>query len=184
MDLRMPVMNGYEAIERIRRLEAEYVENGETAESTSHVSRFTSQTKIIVLSASSFEDDRTRALSKGCNDFLRKPFRDTEIFDLLHKHLKVRFVYEAGGPSKKGERRKIKSQRSKLEDTLTPEDLAALPDDVHAELYEAIEAADLHMALHLLERIRPQHESLAEALAALLNDYQFDILTALFEYKS
>ncbi|MCP4935220.1 MAG: response regulator, partial [bacterium] len=56
MDLRMPVMGGYDATQQIR---AQL--NGK-------------DTIIIVLSASSVEDERTAALSHGCHDFLRKPF--------------------------------------------------------------------------------------------------------------
>ncbi|MCP4396587.1 MAG: response regulator, partial [bacterium] len=149
MDLRMPVMDGYEASRIIREHD-------------------TQDTKIIVLSASSFEDDRTRALSKGCDDFLRKPFRDSEIFDLLHKHLGVRFVYE-------------EEKHSTLDKELTPDDLAALPDDLRAELQKVITIADIQMATRLVERIRPQNEVLADALTALLHDYRFDILDALFE---
>jgi CheY-like chemotaxis protein len=165
MDLRMPVMNGYEAIQSIRQHE------------TQNTKYKTRSTKIIVLSASSFESDRTKALSKGCDDFLRKPFRDTEIFDLLHKHLGVRLVYEAGGPSREGGAGKEKQEgRQKM---LTPEDLALLPDDVHAELQEAVETADLHRALRLVEQIGLQNEPLAKALTALLKEYQFDLLDTL-----
>ena len=65
MDMRMPVMNGYEATERIK-------------------SHFKGQaTYIIALTASTFEEERAIVLSAGCDDFVRKPFRE-EVLSLIH----------------------------------------------------------------------------------------------------
>lgn len=164
MDLRMPVMNGYEVVRIIREHETH-----------PSMSFRAGHTKIIVLSASSFEDDRTKALVMGCDDFLRKPFRDSEIFDLLRKHLGVRFVYEEKKPST------TDTRHLALDQVLKPEDLTALPDDLRTELRKIIQIADIQEALKLVERIRPQHESVAEGLTTLLHAYRFDILNALFE---
>jgi CheY-like chemotaxis protein len=150
MDIRMPVMGGYEATKRIRSLP-----NG-------------NETKIIVLSASAFEEERDVALAKGGDDFLRKPFQEAEMFDLLTKHLGVRFVYEdvrARGPVP----------------LLTPETLAALPEKLQTELHHAVEAIDLDAALRLIEQVRGHNDPLADALVESVNGYRFDILQALFE---
>jgi PAS domain S-box-containing protein len=61
MDMRMPVMNGYEATQHIK------------------ASPGGQNTKILALTASSFEEERARILEAGCDDFLRKPFRETDI---------------------------------------------------------------------------------------------------------
>jgi signal transduction histidine kinase/ActR/RegA family two-component response regulator len=58
MDLQMPVMDGYEATQRIRQWESA---NAQPA------------TAIIALTADAFEEDRKRCLSVGMNDFLTKP---------------------------------------------------------------------------------------------------------------
>ncbi|MCP4396721.1 MAG: response regulator [bacterium] len=76
MDMRMPVMDGYEATEQIK------------------TSLKGQATAIIALTASAFDEEKTAVLSAGCDDFLRKLFRHTEIFDMLHKHLWVTFIYE------------------------------------------------------------------------------------------
>ena len=75
MDMRMPVMDGYEATKRIKS-----TTKGQA-------------TVLVALTASVFEEQRTVVLSAGCDDFVRKPFRDKEIFDVLHRHLGVRFLY-------------------------------------------------------------------------------------------
>jgi len=39
------------------------------------------------------EEERREILEAGCDDFIRKPYRDTDIFEALAKHLGVRFLY-------------------------------------------------------------------------------------------
>lgn len=51
-------------------------------------------TVIIALTATAFEEDRDQILAEGCDDFVRKPFREDEIVDKLAHHLGARFLYE------------------------------------------------------------------------------------------
>jgi len=74
MDMRMPVMDGYEATRRIKA-----TVKGQA-------------TVIIALTASALEEDRQLILSEGCDDYIRKPFRERELFGMLEKHLGVHFV--------------------------------------------------------------------------------------------
>ena len=83
MDMQMPVIDGHEATRRIRAA-------GDSG------------TVIVAVSASAFEEDRERALGDGCDDFVRKPFRAEELFEMLTKHLGVRFIYEEQAPSRGG----------------------------------------------------------------------------------
>ncbi|MFZ9738897.1 MAG: hybrid sensor histidine kinase/response regulator [Prochlorotrichaceae cyanobacterium] len=76
MDMRMPVMDGYEATQRIK----------------SHLNG--QATVIIALTASAFESDRELILAKGCDDFLRKPVKKDLIFEKLRQHLGIVFVYQ------------------------------------------------------------------------------------------
>jgi two-component system sensor histidine kinase/response regulator len=80
MDIRMPGMDGFEATRRIKSSE-----QGQ-------------QTVIIALTASAFEEDRARILAAGCDDFVRKPFRDSDIFEHMAKHLGVQYQYELVEP--------------------------------------------------------------------------------------
>ncbi|MCP4701129.1 MAG: response regulator [Gammaproteobacteria bacterium] len=151
MDLRMPVMDGYEATKIIRERQK------------------TPAAKIILVSASSFDDERVTALSRGCDDFLLKPFREANLFELMAKHLGIRFVYE------KSIRKKIK-----IEEVLTPKALAILPDELRTGLRTACDDGDIYTTLKLIEQIRKpgneQLEQLADALAELVNSIQFDTI--------
>ncbi|NJL20038.1 MAG: response regulator [Leptolyngbyaceae cyanobacterium SM1_3_5] len=75
MDMRMPVMDGYEATRQIKA-------------STSKLPI------IIAVTGSAFEEDRSAILAIGCDDFLRKPFHPDEILAKLGEHLGVRYLYE------------------------------------------------------------------------------------------
>ncbi len=76
MDMRMPIMDGHEATRRIKA-----TTQGQA-------------TVVVALTASAFEEERTLVLSEGCDDFVRKPFRQEDIVGILVKHLGVRFIYE------------------------------------------------------------------------------------------
>lgn len=75
MDMRMPVMDGYEATRRIKAT------TGGQA------------TVIIALTASGLEEEKSVILSEGCDDYLRKPFHEEDFFVAIGKHLGVRYTY-------------------------------------------------------------------------------------------
>ena len=61
MDIRMPGVDGYQATRIIKE------SNGP-------------ETKVIAVTASAFEEERARVLEAGCDDFLRKPFSESDIY--------------------------------------------------------------------------------------------------------
>ena len=75
MDMRMPVMDGYEAIRLIKG-----DESGK-------------KIPIISVTASAFEDNKDEVLATGSNDYLRKPFRADELLAMLAKHLRIQYIY-------------------------------------------------------------------------------------------
>jgi len=163
MDIRMPVMDGYEAVRRIRNEESE-MKSGEPG---------IRETVIIAVSASVFEEERSAAISEGCDDFLRKPFREANMFDMMSKHAGIRFVYEDEEPEQE-------SRKAGSTEVLTPEAIAVLPDDLLAKFRRTVLIADIGAAKRLTEQIRTDHEALADALAELLDDFRFDTLQELF----
>jgi CheY-like chemotaxis protein len=72
MDLQMPEMNGYEATEKIRALQAE----GNPT------------TIIVALTAGNVKGEREKCLEIGMDDFLTKPFVEEDLAHLFSKWLK------------------------------------------------------------------------------------------------
>jgi CheY-like chemotaxis protein len=153
MDMRMPVMDGHEATQRIKALP-----QGQS-------------TIIVALTATAFEEDREAILLEGCDDFVRKPFRKEVIYDMLAKHLGVRFVYE------EGEAGAVKPDAA----ALSVEALAGQTPELLAELRAATVKADMNRMLDLVGQIREQDAALADALEGLIHDFQYKRILTLIE---
>jgi signal transduction histidine kinase/CheY-like chemotaxis protein len=156
MDMRMPVMDGFESTKQIK------------------ASPGGKDTVIIALTASAFEEDRKMVLENGCNDFVRKPFREVEIFKMLSKHLGVEFVYEEDKPEGRGPKAEGRSN-------LMKEAIVSLPVELHLDFRKAVESANFDKAMAIVARIRERDQDLATDLAELLNSYRFDTLQKLFK---
>jgi len=155
MDMLMPVMDGYEATKTIRKSE---IRNQKPILSEAEGSE--TRTVIIAVTASAFEEERAVALAAGCDDFMRKPFYEANIVELLHKHLGVRFVYE-------------ESQKSEVKDRLTVEAITALPAEWRADLKQAILDVDLDHVAMLIEQIRDQDTVLADMLKEYIRNFEY-----------
>ncbi len=153
MDMRMPVMDGYEATRRIKA-----TVKGQA-------------TVVVALTASAFEEDRAMILSAGCDDFVRKPFREPEIFDALEKHLGARFIYQDLGVTPPAP--------TPPELALTPDIMQMLPAAWRHELHAAAMQADADLVLELIEAIRAENGAMAEVLTELVHNFRFDVILEL-----
>ncbi len=153
MDMRMPVMDGYEATRRIKA-----TDKGQ-------------DTIIIALTANTLEKDRAAILAEGCDDFIGKPFRETDIFDKL-KHLDLRFMYQDEGDSQ------TIVDTGQPQDTMTDLELAerlmSLPSDWVSDLQQAAVLGSLDSILVLVEKIRELDTLLANALENLAHNFEHD----------
>jgi two-component system sensor histidine kinase/response regulator len=166
MDMRMPVMDGYEATKAIRNEELRMKNEGITAKH---------QTPIVALTASSFAEQREEILRTGCDDVIYKPFQEQEIFEITAKYLGVRYVYE------EGERQEAQGARQTAEKVLTPEALSAIPVEMLAHLEGAILQGDIDLIAQVIETIRAVDEKVAETLALLTQRFEYDRLLALLQ---
>ena len=124
-------------------------------------------TAIIALTASVLEEERAVMLSAGCDDFMRKPFREADIFDAMHKHIGVRYIYEDRGQAnllaiKEGDR------------TMTAADFVKLPESLVAHLKLAILNADMDLIDSLIEQIRLKDAVTAGAIANCIENFEYD----------
>ncbi|NER37612.1 MAG: response regulator [Oscillatoria sp. SIO1A7] len=161
MDMRMPVMDGYEATRRIK---------GTTKGQA---------TAIIALTAGSLEEERAVALSAGCDNFIRKPFREADIFDTMNEYLGVRYVYEDQNQDPNSA--SISSQSRTEADVLTPTALAAVGWDCLADLEQAIVDLDVELTKKAIAQISEQNEPLANGLASLADNFEYDKILNLIE---
>ncbi len=156
MDMRMPVMDGYEATQRIK------------------ASTKGATTPIIALTANTFEEEQSKILAAGCDGFLRKPFREADIFEILSNHLRVHYIYDEDKPIKCYGQVEIQSSEAEIKLKLT-----TLPSTWLDEIHYAASIADSDIALTLIEQIESDHISLAKTLIRLVDDFQFDKLANL-----
>ncbi len=154
MDMRMPVMDGYETTKQIK--------------STTKGNA----TAVIALTASVLEEEKAIVLSAGCDDFLRKPFTEQTIFDALAKHLGVKYIFaQTSSPA---------LDRA-AESALTPQDLTCMSGEWITQIYAAALEANTHLVLELLGEIPKTEPRLIHSLTKLARQFEFEQLVELAE---
>jgi signal transduction histidine kinase/CheY-like chemotaxis protein len=153
MDMRMPLMDGYEA--------TKYIKNRSSK----------SKTIVIALTASAFEEQREKMLTSGCDDFVRKPFTEDLIFEKMTQHLGIEYVYE----SETNETDTLQSSTQ----SLAEQDLSLLSQEWLSQLHQAAIAVDSEKIEQLVDRLSPKHQSIAQSLITMIRSYDFDSIIEL-----
>ncbi|MGB1276409.1 MAG: ATP-binding protein, partial [Nannocystaceae bacterium] len=76
LDLKMPQLDGHQVIRHLRQ------------------DPKTQAAKIIIVSASAFAIDRRESLAAGADEFLAKPFRMSQLLDVIGRLLALRWTYD------------------------------------------------------------------------------------------
>ena len=156
MDMRMPVMDGYEATKRIKG-----TLKGQA-------------TAVIAIIASVWEEEKAVILAAGWDDFVRKPFHTEAIFDIMAKHLGVGYIYQD---------QELPSHSSNVtgEPLNLTDVLAAMSKKWIVKLYEAAIDADSELVFQLLEEIPESHAFELQTLRGWVNKFQFEKILDLNE---
>ena len=156
LDLRMPVLDGYEVIRRIR------------------AGTGSPPVKIIVVTASAFQESRHAILAAGADDFILKPFRDTKLLEIIREFLGVKYIY-ADDAAVAAPVAAPKIDRAAL---------AALPRDWLDAMRNAATNADMDHLLEVIARIEPRDAALARGLRQLMERFDYKKLLQLLQLEA
>jgi CheY-like chemotaxis protein len=157
MDMRMPVMDGYEATRKIRSMESG------------------KEVPIVALTASIFEDELKKIESLGMQGFIRKPFRENELFNKIGKILGVNYIHE-------DETHPLQSKYTLDEKALASE-VAKLPNSLLLKMQNALSVADMDLLIALISTLTATNSDLAHQLLNLAENYEYGQLEQLLNKR-
>lgn len=157
MDVRMPVMNGLEATRRIRETEAG------------------KKVRIIALTAHALEEEGREILAAGCDDIVRKPYSQKEIFDAMARHLGLRYIYR-----KKGGKTAAETAGA---DRFYSGHLDSVSAELRNRLHQAVIELDTEKTLALIEKISEDDPSAGNFLGEMAKALDYDGLLRFLEER-
>jgi len=154
MDMRMPGMDGLEATRRIKATDAG------------------KKTVVAALTAHALEEEQEPILAAGCDELVRKPYREQELFEIMGRRLGIRYIYEGAhtGPGDVGWGAEVSS-----------EEVAALPLALRKELHEALLRLNMARISAAIEKIAERDGRLGAALRRLAENMDYHRLLLLCE---
>lgn len=144
MDMRMPVMDGYEATRQIRTLPGGLA------------------VKIVALTASAFEEDRAAIMAAGCDDMVRKPVEEARLFQVMGELLGLHYRYQEQTVTL------APPAPARLDLLVLP---AALRMELKTAA-EKLDQEAMHLLVSQIRQ--DGHTALAQGLSTLVAQYRFD----------
>ena len=146
MDMRMPLMDGYETTRRIKSTEAGRA------------------TPVIAITASIFKYSKDQVIAAGVDVYLRKPFRVDELFEALGKCLGLCYVF-ADEPDKT-----LGQPEPASLILVVP---LALPKKLIQAMRQAVEEGDINQLTELIVQVEKLDSVKARVLQALADGYDY-----------
>ena len=146
MDLRMPVMDGYEATRQIKASQNPPV--------------------VIALTGSAFKQEKYLALEAGCAAFISKPFRTEVIFEKMAELLGVQYIYKSATA--------LDQAASSVVTELTHADMQSMPPEWVAQLRQAATRVDSQEIYRLLEEIPSEQAKISSYISQLVENFRFE----------
>lgn len=128
------------------------------------------QVHVVALTASALEEDRQSIMESGFDDFVRKPFKEDEIFSVMTKHLGVQYRYQ--------------DEKTVPAGILTPSMIANLPANLQEELYESVMMLDKEMILSVIDRISVSDKTTGILLRQVTETLDFGYVLSLLSRPS
>ncbi len=163
MDMRMPIMDGYEATREIKKRETDAV----------------SPTVIIALTANAFEEQRQAMISAGCDDFINKPFREELLLEKLAHYLGVKYLFYEENQED------ISQNETNTETILNSLDIVALLSEMPTQWltqvhYAAAQCSD-DLIIELVKQIPSGQSLLSNFLTDLAENFRFEKIMELVD---
>lgn len=146
MDIRMPLMDGMAATKIIKA-----TEEGK-------------QVPVIALTAHDIEEERRNIIAAGCDAFIRKPFEESELFNVMAKHLDLAFILKRTSqpqspPPEPGPHHSVEA-------------LAGLPASVLEALKQSALELNLESVNACIDDIDTDHPALGASLTSLAKRFR------------
>jgi len=148
-DWRMPQMDGL-ALTRWLRAQEQLV-----------------QPRLVIMTASAFEEEKQEALAAGADDFLRKPIEQEHLYTMLERQLGLRF-----GRAEASTARAVALDGGEAAPLLHAE-LALLDMGERTALLESVRALDLRRSSIVLASLATRLPQLAARIGAMLESHQY-----------
>ena len=155
MDLRMPLMDGFETARQIK------------------AAPFGQDIQIIAVTASVLELDRDKLLRSGMSGCISKPFQTAGLFAILENHLGPIFTYT-----------ELPNHEPSTQLALihpSPEAMAIFPPDLLEQMRKATSNADLEILMDLIEQAKDYSPTIATHFYDLANEFEYDQLLRILQ---
>ncbi|MEI6061614.1 MAG: PAS domain S-box protein [Bacteroidota bacterium] len=157
MDMRMPVMDGYEATRRIK------------------LSRKGMLVPVVALTASTFEDELKKIELFGLQGYIRKPFREDELFATIGNILGITFSYE--------DEIIVSTTTHPLDSESMDKYIEKLSYGLLLKMQNALAVADLDLLIELIQDVEQENPELAMQLTNLARNYDYELLQQIINKK-
>ena len=133
-----------------------------------------SQPRLVIMTASAFEEEKQEALAAGADGFLRKPMEQEHLFAMLEQQLGVRFQRAQGDAAEAPGRQGAPAEALDLRQAMLQLDAVE-----RQALLESVQALDLRRSAIVLAGVATRWPQLAGQINAMLELHQYQPLCAL-----
>ena len=141
----MPIMDGFEATRKIRSLPRG------------------NDVRIAAMTASVLQFAEYEAIDIGCDDLIRKPFLDMDIFQCMEEQLGIRYIFNESAP-----------QNNLHENENDETTFSSMNKKLYEDLRNAGESKNEDSMKHAITKLRKINPAMAELLGMLLKDQRYD----------